>query len=168
MRRVQQQHDSAAFEQLYRRHVDRIYPLALRMAGDTGRAEELTQDVFVHVWQKIHQFRGASAFSTWLYRVAVTIMLRRLRARSDAQRRHIALDDIRSDLPTIASVDVDLRIDLARAMMTLPARARLVFILHDIEGLTHEMISHIIRATVGTSKAQLHRARRLLRERIVR
>ena len=151
-----------AFEQLYRDHVGRVYGAILRLVGmDRARAEELTQEAFVRAWQKLASFRHESAFSTWLYRLGVNTALMDLRGR----REEIAVDD--AALEAAAGGDVPFcaaeRGDLERAVSDLPPRARAVLVLHDVEGWKHEEISAELGMAVGSSKAQLHRARGLLR-----
>ncbi len=161
--------DADAFEQLYREHAGRIYALCLRLkAGDSSDATELMQDVFVRAWRRLSTFRGDCAFSSWLHRLAVNTMLEN--ARSDSRRtvRVLPMDDT-SRLPGAArSSGVDLKMDLEDAIASLPKGARLAFVLHDIEGYQHQEIAEQLSVSVGTIKAQLHRARRLLRERLER
>ena len=154
--------DVAAFEQLYRGHVGRVHGAILRLVGmDRARAEELTQDAFVRAWQKLSSFRGESAFSTWLYRLGVNTALMDLRSRRDAAN----VDD--AALEAAAGGEVPFcaaeRSDLERAVANLPPRARAVLVLHDVEGWKHEEIARELGMAVGSSKAQLHRARGLLR-----
>ena len=156
----------AAFEQLYRRHVDRVYALCLRMAGHAGRAKELTQDVFVRCWERIGSFRGESAFATWLHRVAVNLILEQYRAAGRREKRVETVADLEA-LPNAAlSGSVDQRLDLEAAIAALPPKARRVFVLHDIEGYTHEEIARLTGSAPGTMRAHLHRARQLLMERL--
>ena len=154
--------DVAAFEQLYRGHVGRVHGAILRLVGmDRGRAEELTQDAFVRAWQKLSSFRHESAFSTWLYRLGVNTALMELRGRRDSKETDV------EDLDLAAGGDVPFcageRGDLERAVSNLPPRARAVLVLHDVEGWKHEEIANELGMAVGSSKAQLHRARGLLR-----
>ena len=159
--------DRRAFERLYRAHVDRVFTLCTRMVGERQRAEELTQDVFVRVWEKLGQFRGESAFGTWLHRMAVNVVLN---DRQAEQRRRSKYDDGIEDLDQLPHGDVrplpvpGLSIDLEAAIATLPPGAKKVFVLHDVEGYTHEEIAGMLGVTAGGCKAQLHRARMLLRE----
>jgi RNA polymerase sigma-70 factor (ECF subfamily) len=159
--------DRRAFERLYRTHVDRIFSLCTRMVGDRGRAEELTQDVFVRAWEKLGQFRGESAFGTWLHRLAVNVVLNDRQAERRRRDRH---DDGIEDVDTLPYGDSrpvevpGLSIDLEKAIAGLPPGARKVFVLHDVEGFTHEEIAESLGVTAGGCKAQLHRARMLLRE----
>jgi RNA polymerase sigma-70 factor (ECF subfamily) len=156
--------DLRAFEQLYRNHVTPVYRLCLRMTGDPQRADELTQDVFVRVWSKLKSFKGNSAFSTWLYRVAVNVVLGDRRARGRESSRLRELDPSIQQHEAPRDRQPDLAVDLQRAIRQLPPRARLVFVLHDVEGRRHQEVAELTGMAVGSSKAQLHRARRLLRE----
>ncbi len=155
--------DRQAFQRLYRAHAERIYGALYRLAGfDHARAEDLTQDAFVRAWQKLGEFRHESAFGTWLYRLAVNVALMDIRARrSDPVR---TMDD--EDLPEQAESPFCAaeREELERAIARLPPRARAVLVLHDVEGWRHEDIGTELDMAVGTSKAQLHRARGLLRK----
>jgi RNA polymerase sigma factor (sigma-70 family) len=154
--------DVAAFEGLYREHVGRVYGAILRLVGmDRGRAEELTQEAFMLAWQKLSSFRHESAFSTWLYRLGVNTALMDLRGkRKEDSADHATLElAAGGDVPFCAAE----RGDLERAVGALPPRARAVLVLHDVEGWKHEEISHELGMAVGSSKAQLHRARGLLR-----
>ncbi len=153
--------DRRAFERLYRTHVDRVHGICTRMLADRQLAEEVTQDVFVRVWQKLPGFRGESAFSTWLHRVAVNVVLSR-RKRAGIHNARTADDEALDEAPTRAEF-VGERLDLDGAIAGLPPGARRVFVLHDVEGFTHEEIGEQLGITPGGSKAQLHRARMLLR-----
>jgi RNA polymerase sigma-70 factor (ECF subfamily) len=159
--------DRRAFERLYRANTDRVYSLCVRMVGDRGRAEELTQDVFVRAWQKLDSFRGDSAFSTWLHRLAVNLVLndRKAAKRQDGRLDH-GIEDIDSLPATRTREDNSpgLSMDLEKAIAKLPPGARKVFVLHDVQGYTHEEIAGFLGVTSGGCKAQLHRARMLLRE----
>lgn len=158
-----QQGDAAAFAELYRTHAGRIHALCLRLEGDQGRAEELTQDVFVRAWERLATFRGESAFGTWLHRLAVNVVLADRRSLWRRGRRLFFTDDPaafeRPGEPATGSSG-----DLESAIAGLPPGARAVFVLHDVEGYTHEEIARLSGIAEGTSKAQLFRARRLLRE----
>jgi RNA polymerase sigma-70 factor (ECF subfamily) len=155
--------DRAAFQRLYRLHAGRVHGAVLRLAGyDHARAEDLTQDAFVRAWQKLGEFRHESAFGTWLYRLAVNVALMDLRARSAHPVSFV--DD--ESLPEQGDTEFCAaeRDELERAIAKLPPRARAVLVLHDIEGWRHEDIGNELDMAVGTSKAQLHRARALLRK----
>ncbi|HEY4671662.1 MAG TPA: RNA polymerase sigma factor [Gemmatimonadaceae bacterium] len=158
-----------AFEQLYREHAGRIYALCLRLkAGDVSDATELMQDVFIKAWRRLETFRGDCAFGSWLHRLAVNTMLEN--ARGDRRRvaRVLPMEDT-SGLETAArATGVDLKMDMEDAIASLPKGARLAFVLHDVEGYQHQEIAEQLGVSVGTIKAQLHRARRLLRERLER
>lgn len=159
--------DVRAFEALYRRHSRRIFAVLWRLCGHEARAEELVQDAFVRAWQALPGFRYESAFSTWLHRLAVNTALMDLRARAGAE----ALETDDAALAFQATADsagsrTALAVDLERAIATLPPRARAVLVLHDIEGWKHEEIATELGMAVGSSKAQLHRARQLLRARL--
>lgn len=155
----------AAFEQIYRAHSRRVYATILRlMGGDRGRAEDLLQEAFVKVWQKLAEFRFESAFSTWLHRLAVNVALMALRA---DRAQPLAEDDVDDEglfLAEARPAAPDLRIDLEALIPKLPPRARAVLLLHDIEGWQHDEIGRELNMAVGTSKAQLHRARGLLKK----
>jgi len=155
--------DPVAFESLYRMHVGRIHALCLRMTADRVHAEEATQEVFVKAWQRLDQFQGRSAFSSWLHRLAVNVVLDRKRAE---RRRPVSPWPDESDAAQPAAVarKPHTRIDLERAIAALPEGARKAFVLHDVEGYRHREIAEMTGTAEGTWKAQLHRARKLLRE----
>jgi RNA polymerase sigma-70 factor (ECF subfamily) len=158
--------DVPAFETLYRRHHRRIYGLCLRFTGDAPQAEEHTQETFVKAWEHLPAFRGDSAFSTWLHRIATNVVLGAFRSRRRLGRHLKAVDD--DELAALPAIErpVGPQLDLERAIASLPPGARTVFVLHDVEGWQHDEIAAQTGLAVGTSKAQLHRARRLLRERL--
>ena len=159
-----QKGDTAAFESLYRENLGRVYAICLRLSGDAVCAEELTQDVFVRAWEKLDTFQGKSAFSTWLHRLAVNVVLGERRSEKVRVGKVFGTDDLEMfDAPT-RHADPGCGIDLERAIAALPPGARAVLVLHDVEGYRHEEIAEMHGTAVGTSKAQLHRARRLLRE----
>lgn len=155
--------DPDAFGALYRAHVGRIFALCLRLAGDSQRAEELTQDVFVRAWERLASYRGESAFSTWLHRLAVNVVLTDRRTSWRRGRRFELTDDL-SAFECAAEWPEGVAVDLEAAIARLPDGARTIFVLHDVEGFTHEEIAGMTRIAAGTSKAQLFRARRLLRK----
>ena len=157
--------EAAAFEDLYRDNAGRIYALCLRMCGDATQAEDLTQDVFIRAWKSLGSFRGDSQLSTWLHRMAVNVCLNWLERGGKRNRRAMQLDDV-SVLEERRSAAPESRMDLERAIATLPPRARQVFVLHDVEGYRHEDIARMSGVAVGTVKAQLHRARKLLQQRL--
>lgn len=162
--------DRAAFERLYRAHVGRVHGLCLRMSGDRARAEELTQDVFVTAWRKLNSFRGDSAFSSWLHRVTVNTVLqsRRSEKRRLARREAVGVDRSAFGGGAADGAAPGLRLDLERAIAGLPPGARQVFVLHEIEGMRYSEIAERYGQAVGTLKAQMHRARKLLREALER
>jgi RNA polymerase sigma-70 factor (ECF subfamily) len=157
--------DRQAFERLYRMHVSRVFSLCVRMVADRTRAEELTQDVFVRAWEKLHLFRGESAFGTWLHRMTVNVVLNA--RKSEGRSRSRIEDDEEGDgvdhLPSRPAMPGE-RMDLEAAIAKLPPGARRVFTLHDVEGYKHEEIAEMLGDTSGATKAQIHRARLLLRE----
>ncbi len=161
--------DVDAFEIIYRDHSARTYALCLRLVGgDTTDATELLQDVFIRAWRRLDTFRGDSAFSSWLHRLAVNTLLEN--ARTDRRRtaRVLPMEDT-TRLPGAARAGgIELRMDMEKAIASLPKGARIAFVLHDVEGYQHQEIAAQLGVSVGTVKAQLHRARRLLRERLER
>jgi len=161
--------DRQAFERLHRTHANRVFSLCARMSGSRARGEELTQDVFVRTWEKLPQFRGESAFSTWLHRLAVNVVLnsRKSEGKQASRTDQNDVDDERWDEAARAPLHIE-RMDLTEAISKLPAGARKVFVLHDVEGYKHEEIAEMMGITSGGSKAQLHRARLLLREALER
>src|SRR5712691_10742999 len=157
--------DRIAFEQLYRDNVGRVYALCFRMAGTADLAEELAQDVFVRAWQRLGSFRGDSALSSWLHPLTVNVALSERRSRRRRTSRVMSTDDPAAfERPETKKAGPEAGVDIDRALETLPAGARAVFVLHDVEGYKHEEIAKMTGVATGTSKAQLHRARRLLRE----
>ncbi len=153
--------DQRAFERIYRAHVARIHSLARRMSGSEGDADELTQDVFVRAWERLKTYRGEAAFGTWLHRLAVNAILNW--RRTEASERQRIDDGVDTELVAGRRGAGAERLDLEGAIGRLPRGARQVFVLHDVEGFKHEEIAAMVGVTVGTSKAQLHRARMLLR-----
>ena len=165
--------DPVAFERLYRLHSRRVFSVVLRMVGNPADAEDLTQEAFLQLFRKIHTFRGDAAFSTWLHRLAVNVVLMKLRKKSLVET---SLDepadtedessgpkrDVGADDPLIeGSVD---RVRLERAVAELPPGYRMVFLLHDVQGYEHNEIASIMDCSIGNSKSQLHKARTRLRE----
>ena len=171
--RLAQQGDAGAFERIYRLHSRRVYAVCLRMVGNTAEAEDLTQDAFLQLFRKIGTFRGESAFSTWLHRLAVNVVLMKLRKKtlpatsleesgdpedeSNGPRREIGAPD----LLLTGSID---RVHLQRAIEQLPPGYRQVFVLHDVQGFEHNEIAGMMDCSIGNSKSQLHKARMRLRE----
>lgn len=156
--------DSVAFEALYRLHVDKVYGLCLRMTGNVAEAEDCTQDAFIQAWTKLNKFRGDSAFGTWLHRVAVNTVLGRMRKSRREQDRIRAVTEI-SDAPVAMGDSSGLR-DLEQAIDELPSGARHVFVLHAVYGYSHDETGGMLGIAAGTSKAQLHRARRVLAQQL--
>ncbi|MCI0518084.1 MAG: RNA polymerase sigma factor [Woeseiaceae bacterium] len=156
--------DVSAFEKLYRANIDRVYALCLRMTANAAEAEDAAQDAFIQAWQQLPKFRGDSAFGTWLHRVAVNAVLGRMRKSRRERDRVDAVIDI-SPMPESIGDDADLR-DLEKAMDSLPSGARHVFVLHAVYGYSHDETGEMLGIATGTSKAQLHRARRLLAEQL--
>jgi RNA polymerase sigma-70 factor (ECF subfamily) len=155
--------DMAAFETIYRGCSGRVYALCLRLTANKSAAENLSQDVFVRAWQKLDSFRGECAFTTWLHRLAVNVVLQDRRSTMRRKEREKVEGERRpaADIPHGA---VDAGMDLERAVALLPDRARTVLVLHDVEGYQHKEIARAMSVSVGTCKAQLHRARKMLRE----
>ncbi len=157
--------DPAAERALYDTHVDRVFRLTFRMAGDTALAQEFTQDTFVRAFERLRTFRGDSTLSTWLHAIAVSVSLNGLRKvrrlRREVQLEHA--ESLGSDRPRSDPV---LRKRLDEAIDQLPTGYRTVFLMHDLEGFTHEEIGAALGIEAGTSKAQLFRARARLRERL--
>jgi RNA polymerase sigma-70 factor, ECF subfamily len=168
-----QQGDASAFEHIYRLHSRRVYALCLRMVGNPAEAEDLTQDAFLQLFRKIATFRGESAFSTWLHRLSVNVVLMKLRKKTlpetsleestdpedeaNGPRREIG----GPDLLLTGSID---RVHLERAIEQLPPGYRQVFVLHDVQGYEHNEIAGLMDCSIGNSKSQLHKARMRLRE----
>ena len=176
--------DESAFEQLYHAHSPRVFALCLRMSGSRERAVDLTQDVFVHIWQRLNSWRGDSALSSWIYRLTVNLVLSNVRGEQRRQKHEMNEDESdmggyrprsgagkwemgaesasRAGVARPASVGE--AIDLERAIASLPPGARTVFVLHDVEGYQHDEIAKMTGTAEGTCRAQLHRARKLLME----
>jgi len=166
-----QQGDEQAFAALFDLHKRRVYSLCLRMTGDTAEAEDLSQEAFLQLFRKIATFRGESAFSTWLHRLVVNVVLMHLRKKGLQQ---ISLDEVDTsqddpvkreygddDKRLLHSID---RLTLSRAIDALPPGYRAVLVLHDVEGYEHNEIAQILNCSVGNSKSQLHKARLKLRD----
>lgn len=157
--------DTTAFEALYRKHLGRVHALCWRLCGaNEWLAQEMTQDSFVRAWQKLHLFRGDSAFGTWLHRLTVNVVLGDKRSRMRRLAHEQPMEEIPDGLAKAKDAGPANRMDLEKQIARLPDRARTVLILHDIEGFRHAEIAEMADMAVGTSKAQLHRARKLLRE----
>ena len=164
--------DAEAFRLLYDKHKRRVYSLCLRMTANTAEAEDLAQEAFLQLYRKIATFRGESAFSTWLHRLSVNVVLMHLRKKSlpvisleettqgtedDSPRKDFGADDV----ALAGSID---RLELQRAVDSLPPGYRMIFVLHDVEGYEHNEIARIAGCSVGNSKSQLHKARMKLRD----
>jgi len=158
--------DRVAFERLYHRHRNRIYGLVWRLCGgDAALAEDLLQESFVRAWQKLDSFRGDSRFGTWLHRLSANVALSERRSRLRRVGRETELDlAVERKATGARDVYAGQRMDLEQAVARLPERARTVLVLYDIEGYSHAEIAEIAGMAVGSSKAQLHRARKLVRE----
>jgi RNA polymerase sigma-70 factor (ECF subfamily) len=171
--RLAQQGDAAAFERLYRLHSRRVYSLCLRMVGNTAEAEDLTQEAFLQLFRKIATFRGESAFSTWLHRLAVNVVLMKLRKKSgkETSLEQVTEPDEESGTPRrdFGAPDLRLsgsldRVNLQRAVEQLPPGYKAVFVLHDVQGYEHNEIAQMMSCSIGNSKSQLHKARMRLRD----
>ena len=160
--------DVDAFERLYRLHAGRVYALCLRLAGEPVEGRELVQDTFVHAWEALPRFRGESSLTTWLHRIAVNGLLERRRGdrRRTARVSLVEDEDDVERAPSagafVAPTDVATAIDLERAIAALPPGVRRAFVLHEVEGYTHEEVAGMTGLATGTLRAQLHRARQLL------
>lgn len=171
--------DDAAFEEMYRGNSGRVFALCLRMSGSRERASELTQDVFVHVWERLASYRGESALSSWIYRLTVNLVLSNARRDQRRLTHEVNEEQERTDTPeqpartqseraSIRPASVLDAVDLERAIARLPQGARTVFVLHDVEGYRHDEIAKMTGTAEGTCRAQLHRARKLLMEALSR
>lgn len=156
------QNDYRAYEQLYKLHVGRIFALCARLCNDRDMAEDLTQEAFVLAWQKLPGFRGDSAFGSWLYRIATNRALSYLRKQTPFKN---SLDIDKAD-NRIQEDGVSENMELEKAISLLPDGARTVFVLYSLEGYTHGEISKTLKIAIGSSKAQLHRARQLLKKQL--
>ena len=156
--------DTRAFEALYRQNVDRVYGLCLRMTGNVSEAEDCAQEAFIQAWNKLSRFRGDSAFGTWMHRIAVNAVLGRIRKSKREQDRIQVVAETASS-PASMGDSGELR-DLSDAIDRLPEGARHVFVLNAVYGYSHEESSDMLGIAVGTTKAQLHRARRLLAQQL--
>ena len=159
--------DTGAFEDLYRQHVGRVYGLCLRMTGHPASAEDLTQDTFVSAWRSLPGYEGRSSFSTWLHRIAVNAVL--AKRRGPQGRNETSMTDEageQMDFEAEDRMDEATPIDVERAIAALPPGARDIVVLHGIYGYSHEEAAAMLGVAVGTCKAQLHRARHLMRARM--
>ncbi len=155
--------DAVAERALYYAHVDRIYRLAYRLAGDDDLAREFTQDTFIRAFQRLADFRGQAAFSTWLHTIAVSVSLNGLRKSKRIRLREVNLEEAGTMGVTTRQAEPDLKMKLKLAIDALSEGYRTVFVMHDIEGYTHEEIGAALGVEAGTSKANLSRARAKLR-----
>ena len=156
------QGDKNAFQQLYEMHSGRVYTLCLRLTGDRGIAEDATQEVFIQLWRKLDSYQAQSKFSTWLHSVTANVTVSYLRKQRSWLQRMFNLED--SGVEQRAGEQSSDSVDLETLVMKLPERARMVFVLHAIEGYRHEDIAQMLDMAVGSSKAQFHRAKQLLKE----
>ena len=158
--------DVNAFERLYARSAGRVYAVCVRMTGDPQRAKEYTHDAFVRAWERLSTFRGEAAFETWMHRLTVNVVLTATRGDRRREARLVPTPDETAVEADAAfgrpAADVETRIDLERAIAALPARAREVFVLHDVEGYRHEEIAERLELQASSVRAQLHRARQLI------
>ena len=155
--------DHAAFERLYRDHVGRVYALCVRMV-DEQSAEDLTQEVFIRAWSKLATFKGKAQFGTWLHRLAVNHVLSKRATQRKREARNAGGDSLLSRVMAPTRRSSGHALDIESAIGRLPARARDVFVLYDVEGYSHDEIAETMGVSVGTSKSQLHRARMLMRQ----
>ena len=155
--------DARAFEEVYRRTVDRVYALCLRMAGDGDDAAELVQDVFVRVWERLGSFRGESLFTTWLHRLTVNLILQDRRSKGRRRAREVSSPDLERFGRAARQSMPGTRVDLERAIAGLPDKARRVLVLRDVEGYKYDEIARMTGVALGTVKAQIHRARGLVK-----
>lgn len=162
--RQAQRSDARAFEALYRLHIGKVYGICLRMTGNPSEAEDCAQEAFIQAWNKLDRFRGDSAFSTWLHRIAVNSVLGRMRKSKREQDRIMAVAE--NAPPALATGDSGEMRDLSESVDRLPERARHVFVLHAVYGYSHDETGDMLGIAAGTSKAQLHRAKRLLAQQL--
>jgi RNA polymerase sigma-70 factor (ECF subfamily) len=158
--------DTRAFEQLYKRHVGRVHAVCLRLAGNRTLAEECTQDAFIKAWESLKNFRGDASFGTWVHRIAVNSVLERHRTQLRQAAWITAGDEELMESVPGMDEDPGHGLDLEESIAGLPPAARMVFVLFDVEGHSHEEIAGMTGLAVGTSKAHLHRARQILRARL--
>ena len=158
--------DRLAFERVYRTHVNRVFAVCARMVADRSAAEELTQDVFVRAWSKLSLYRGESAFTTWLHRLTVNVVLNARKSEGRNRSRFGSEPDEVDSLPHARASGwmPGMALDLDAAIAGLPPGARQVFVLHDVEGYKHDEIAAMLGIAQGTSKSQLHRVRMILRK----
>jgi RNA polymerase sigma-70 factor (ECF subfamily) len=155
--------DQAAERALYEQHVDRIYRLALRMTGNGQLAEDLTQDVFMRAFDRLHQFRGESGLGTWLHRVAISVILNAITKRRNVMGRELPLDPSTAAASNSGAIELDTRDRVRAAVAQLPDELRVVVLLYDVEGYQHNEIADMIGITAGACRMRLLRAHQLLR-----
>jgi RNA polymerase sigma-70 factor (ECF subfamily) len=159
--------DPSAERELYDAHVDRVYRLAYRLAGDADLAQDFTQETFVRAFTKLDEFQGRSALATWLHAIAVSVSLNGLRRVKKHRQREVELDDALDGFSKSSrEAEPDLKDRLKSAIASLPEHYRSVFVMYDMEGYTHEEIGSVLGVPIGTSKARLSRARERLREQL--
>jgi RNA polymerase sigma-70 factor, ECF subfamily len=154
----------AAFEALYRMHLSHVYGICMRILSDQSRAEEVTQKIFIQAWMKLQSFRGDSRFSSWLYRLSVNMILDHLKRFDWKNDSGVGNEENKLIGAPSFEPAYTLRMDLNNAIDSLPRQARIIFVMHDIIGYTHEEIANAMKLAAGTCKAQLSRARKILRE----
>ena len=155
--------DRAAERALYEQHVDRIYRLALRMTGNASIAEDLTQDVFVRAFDRLHQFRGDSGIGTWLHRVAISVILNAVKKQKVSATRELPLDPTQRVTGSSGAIELDVRDRVRAAVTQLPEELRAVVLLYDVEGFTHNEIADMMGISAGACRMRLLRARQILR-----
>jgi RNA polymerase sigma-70 factor (ECF subfamily) len=161
--------DLSAFEGVYRMHSAQVLGVCMRMAGDRREAEELAQDAWVRAWERLGSFRGDATFGTWMHRLTVNLLLDRRRSDARWKKRLVSMEDEGPvERHAAVTAPAGARLDLERALRTLPDGARTVFLLHEVDGYKHREIAERLGVAVGTVKAQLHRARKLLQEALER
>jgi RNA polymerase sigma-70 factor (ECF subfamily) len=156
--------DVSAFESVYGMHAAHVFGVCLQMSGDRGEAEELSQDAWVRAWERLDTFRGEATFGTWMHRLTVNLLLDKRRSDARWRQRLVSMEDEGQavDRKETAASTPGAGLDLERAVASLPAGARVVFLLHEVDGYKHREIAERLGVAVGTVKAQLHRARKLL------
>ena len=163
-----QRGEARAFEQVYRRTVDRVYAVCLRMCANADEAAELVQDVYVRAWQRLTSFRGDSLFTTWLHRLTVNLVLQDRRSKGRRRARERSEADLEQYARAAVVAMPGTRVDLERAIAALPTKAREVLVLRDVQGFKYEEIARMTGVSLGTVKAQIHRARGLVKEALER
>ncbi|HJU76075.1 MAG TPA: RNA polymerase sigma factor [Gemmatimonadaceae bacterium] len=151
-----------AFEALYKRHAGHVHAVCIRLTADAERAEEAVQDVFVRVWERLGTFRGESAFGSWLHRLAINTVLQSMRSQRRREARIGRAEEGQLENAPVRELSIGERMDLEEALGRLPEQSRLVVVLHDVEGFTHDEIATMTGMPAGTIRSQLSRARRTL------